>query len=86
MTPRKRASSTNVELLIALEHHGLDAPFRSYDKPVVSFQPRHYHSKLTGTGWCGLSAYGLVVLAVLASCYCVAHSIGYLGFWLLTSS
>lgn len=54
--------------LAYIEHRGLDGPTRfshDSDDGVRLKVPRPYHSRLSGEGLFGISAYGLIVLATL---------------------
>lgn len=63
-----------------LEKRGLDLPPLRISTDLTQQQPRQYHSQLSGDGVCGLSAYGLILLAFLTFASLVLFGL-VRGFW-----
>ncbi|KAK5132168.1 hypothetical protein LTR08_000325 [Meristemomyces frigidus] len=74
-----------------LEKRALASPVRRRSSAIaLPARPRHkiaYHSQLTGEGFFGISAYGLIVLSflVLAALffYAIAYGLLYWLYWCL---
>lgn len=80
----RRTYSTDTDQLDYVEKRGLAAPIASQNSPHQPRQLYDYHSRLSGDGVFGISAYGLIILSVLFCAVLLTYGIAH-GVWYLCS-